>query len=88
MLKVDLDAKKGRATIAAEGSGFGIMADLTLLIREIYRGMDEDNAKAFKYLIQECIANEESTVWNHEEKTGKKTDGVKRIRFVFPGKQE
>lgn len=88
MLKVDLDAKKGRATIAAEGSGFGIMADLTLLIGEIYRGMDEDNAKAFKYLIQECIADEGSPVWEREEKLVNDPDGVKRIRFVFPGKQE
>ena len=88
MLKVDLDAKKGRATIAAEGSGFGIMADLTLLIREIYRGMDEDNAKAFKYLIQECIAHEGSPVWEREEKLENEPDGVKGIRFVFPGKQE
>lgn len=88
MLKVDLDAEKGRATIAAKGSGFEIMADLICLIRDIYREMDEDNAKAFKYAIQECIANEGSPVWEREEKLGNETDGVKRIRFVFPGKQE
>lgn len=88
MLKVDLDAKKGRATIAVAGSGFEIMADLTFLIRQIYRGMDEDNAKEFKYMIQKCIADEEFRVWEREEKMENETDGVKRIRFVFPGKQE
>lgn len=88
MLKVDLDAKKGRATIAAEGSGIEILADLTFLIRQIYRGMDEDDAKAFKYAIQEVIADEESPVWEREEKLENKPDGVKGIRFVFPGKQE
>lgn len=88
MLKVDLDAKKGRATIAAEGSGFEIMADLTFLVRQIYRGMDEDEAKAFKYTIQKVIADEESPVWEREEKLKNDPDGVKEIRFLFPGKQE
>lgn len=88
MLKVDLDAKKGRATIAAVGSGLEIMADLTCLIRDIYREMDEDNAKAFKYLIQKCIVDEGSPVWEREKKLENEPDGVKGIRFVFPGKQE
>lgn len=88
MLKVDLDVKKGRATIAAKGSGLDILADLTFLIRQICRGMDEDDAKAFKNAIQEVIADEESPVWEREEKLGNETDGVKGIRFVFPGKQE
>ena len=88
MLKVDLDAKKGRATIAAVGSGLDILADLTLLVRQIYREMDEDEAKAFKYTIQKVIADEESPAWEREEKLGNEPDGVKGIRFVFPGKQE
>lgn len=88
MLKVDLDVKKGRARIAAVGSGLDIMADLTFLIRQIYREMDEDEAKAFKYTIQKVIADEESPVWEREEKLENEPDGVKRIRFVFPGKQE
>lgn len=88
MLKVDLDAKKGRATIEAKGSGFEIMDDLTFLIREIYREMDEDSAKGFKYLIQKIIAVEGSPVWEREEKLENDPDGVKEIRFLFPGKQE
>lgn len=88
MLKVDLDAKKGRATIAAKGSGFDILADLTFLVRQIYREMDEDEAKEFKYVIQEVIADEESPVWEREEKLKNDPDGVKEIRFLFPGKQE
>ena len=88
MLKVDLDVKKGRATIAAKGSGLDIMADLTFLVRQIYREMDEDEAKAFKYAIQKCIADEESPAWEREEKLENEPDGVKGIRFVFPGKQE
>lgn len=88
MLKVDLDVKKGRATIAAVGSGLDIMANLTFLVRQIYREMDEDEAKAFKYAIQKCIEDEESPVWEREEKMENAMDGVKRIRFVFPGKQE
>lgn len=88
MLKADLDAKKSRATIAAKGSGFEILADLTFLVRQIYRGMDEDEAKAFKYEIQEVIADEGSPVWEREEKLENEPDGVKGIRFVFPGKQE
>lgn len=88
MLKVDLDAEKGRATIAAAGSGFDIMADLTFLIRQIYRGMDEDSAKGFKYMIQKSIAVEGSPVWEREEKLENDPDGVKEIRSLFPGKQE
>lgn len=88
MLKVDLDVKKGRAKIKAEGSGLEILDDLTFLIRQIYRGMDEDDAKAFKYAIKEVIADEESPVWEREEKLENDHDGVKEIRFVFPGKQE
>lgn len=88
MLKVDLDVKKERATIAAGGSGLDILADVTFLIREIHKSMDPDNAKVFKALMQECIADEESPVWEDEEKAGNKTDGVKRVRFVFPGMPE
>lgn len=88
MLKVDLDAKKGRATIAAAGSGLDILADVAFLISEIHEKMDDDNAKIFKEFMQKCITDEESPVWDHEEKTGKKTDGVKRVRFVFPGMPE
>ena len=88
MLKVDLDAKKGSATIAAAGTLLEIMADVTCLIREIHEEMDDDNAKIFKEFMQKCITDEESPVWDHEEKTGKKTDGVKRVRFVFPGMPE
>lgn len=88
MLKVDLDAKKGSATIVAKGSGFEILADLTFLVRQIYREMDEDEAKAFKYAIQEVIADEGSPVWEREKKLENEPDGVKRIRFVFPGEQE
>lgn len=64
------------------------MADLTFLVRQIYREMDEDEAKAFKYAIQEVIADEESPVWEREGKLENEPDGVKRIRFLFPGKQE
>lgn len=53
MLKVDLDAKKGRAKIAAVGSGLEILADVTFLIRDIHKSMDQDNAKVFKALMQE-----------------------------------
>lgn len=88
MLKVNLDAKKGRAKIAAEGSGLEILADLTFLIRQIYREMDEDEAKAFKYAIQKCIAHEGSPVWEREEKLENEPDWVKRVRLVFPWQQE
>ena len=88
MLKVDLDTKKGRATIAEAGTGLEILADVAFLIREIHEEMDDDDAKIFKELMQKCITDEESPVWDHEEKTGKKTDGVKRVRFVFPGMPE
>ena len=84
MLKVDLNVNKGRAKIKAEGSGFEILADLTFLVRQIYREMDEDEAKAFKYAIQEVIADEESPVWKREEKLDNDPDGVKEIRFLFP----
>ncbi|MGM9603980.1 MAG: hypothetical protein ACI3XG_02830 [Faecousia sp.] len=88
MLKVDLDVKRNRATIAAAGSGLEILADVTFLIGEIHKSMNSDNAKAFKELIKQCITDEDSPVWDHEEKTGKKTDGVKRVHFVFPGMPE
>ncbi len=88
MLKVDLDAKKGRDTIAAVGSGLEILEDVTFMIREIHKSMDPDNAKVFKELMQKCIADEESPVWEEEEKDGNQTDGVKSVRFVFPRMQE
>lgn len=88
MLKVDLDAKKGRARIAAAGSGLEILADVTFLIGKIHKSMVPDNAKVFKALMQECIADEDSPVWEEEEKAGNQTDGVKRVRFVFPGMPE
>lgn len=88
MLKVDLDVKRNRCMIAVAGTGMDILADVGFLIGEIHKSMDSDNAKAFKELIQKCIADEDSPVWNHEEKAGKKTDGVKRIRFAFPGMPE
>lgn len=88
MLKVDLDVKRNRCLIAAAGTGMDILADVGFLIGEIHKSMDADNAKAFKEMIQECIADEDSPAWNHEDKTGKKTDGVKRIRFAFPGMPE
>lgn len=52
MLKVDLDAKKGRARIAAAGSGLDILADVAFLISEIHEKMDDDNAKIFKEFMQ------------------------------------
>ena len=88
MLKVDLDAKKGRARIAAVGSGLEILADVTFLISKIHKSMDPDNAKVFKALMQKCIADEDSPAWEEEEKAGNQTDGVKSVRFVFPGMQE
>lgn len=88
MLKVDLDVKNGRAKIAAAGSGLEILADVAFLIKEIHEKMDADDARMFKELMQKCITDEESPVWDNEEKTGNKTDGVKSVRFVFPGMQE
>lgn len=88
MLKVDLDAKKGRARIEAVGSGLEILEDVTFLIRDIHKSMDPDNAKVFKALMQECIADEESPVWEEEEKAVNQTDGVKSVRLVFPGMPE
>lgn len=84
MLKVNLDAKKGRATIAAEGSGLEIMADVGFLIRYIHTSMDQDDARAFKALMQKYIADDDSPVWEEEEKYGNQTDGVKSVRLVFP----
>lgn len=88
MLNVDLDAKKGRAKIAAGGSMLEILADVTFLIRKMHKSMDPDNAKVFKALMQECIANEESPVWEDEEKAGNKTDGVTNILFKSPWSPE
>ena len=87
MLKVDLDKKRNRVKIEAAGSGLEIIADVAVLIREIHKSMGPDSAK-FKEIMQKCIADEESPVWADEEKTGKETDGVKRVRFVFPGMPE
>ena len=84
MLKVDFDAKKGRAKIAAVGSGLEILADVTFLIRDIHKSMDPDNAKVFKALMQQCIADEDSPVWEDEEKAGNQTDGITNILFKFP----
>lgn len=84
MLKVDLDAKKGSAKIAAVGSGLEILADVTFLIREIHKSMDQDDARAFKALMQKCIAADDSPVWEEEEKYRNQTDGVKSVRLVFP----
>ena len=83
MLKVDLDIKKGRAKIKAEGSVLDILDDLAFLIRQIYTEMDEDSAKGFKYMIQKRIAVEGSPVWKREEKMENDPDGVKVIRFLF-----
>lgn len=88
MLKVDLDVKRNRCMIAVAGTGMDILADVGFLIGKIHKSMDSDNAKEFKYLIQKCIADEESPVWEREEKLENEPDGVKGIRFVFPGKQE
>ena len=59
MLKVDLDVKRNRCTIAAAGTGMEILEDVSYLIGEIHKSMDSDNAKAFKALIQKCIADED-----------------------------
>lgn len=88
MLKVDLDVNRNNNTIAFAGSGLEILADVAVLIREIHKSMDPDNAKVFKEWIKRCITDEDSPVWDHEEKQGKKTDGVKRVRFAFPGMPE
>ena len=88
MIKADLDIKNGRSRIEVRGTGLEILADATYLIHRIFNSHGEYDAEDFKYLIQTIIADDDSPVWEREEKPGKKTDGITNILFIFPWKPE
>lgn len=88
MLKVHLDERKNIAMISVKGIGIDTLSELTFLINHIYNLLDDDNAISFKYLVQEVIADDASPVWEREEKTGNKTDGITNILFKFPWSPE
>lgn len=85
MIKAHLDIKNGKSRIEARGTSAEILADATYLIHRIFNAHGEYDAKDFKYLIQTIIADDDSPVWEREEKPGKKTDGITNICLYFPG---
>lgn len=85
MLKVHIDSNEGIYELEANGTGLTVISELTLLIHEIYgqlRCADFASGEIFKHLLQTAVKDNNSPVWDPEEKA--QEDGIQKIEIRLP----
>lgn len=88
MLKIDINRDKERSSIAVNGTGDELLAELAMVVGHVYAGIHNNDpmmASAFKHLFIALVSAPGSPVWQCKSKMA---DGSYCIVMPVPGKDD
>lgn len=86
MLRFNIDTDTNVAELSVEGTPMRVIAELTFVIRALYKQLRHSNEKSgegFKVALQTIIGDDESPVWKLDYD---KSSNITAIEFRFPHK--
>lgn len=89
MLKIDINKDKDQSIIQCEGAGDELLAELAMVVGNIYAGLRSNDpmmASAFKHIFISLVSAPGSSVWHAD--MAKMADGSYCIVMPVPGKDE
>lgn len=88
MLKIDINKDKDRNIIECEGAGDELLAELAMVVRDIYSGIHNNDpmlGSAFKHIFIALASAPDSPMWQCKAKMD---DGSFCIVMPAPGKDD
>lgn len=88
MLKIDINKDKKQSVIECEGAGDELLAELAMVVGQVYAGIHNNDpmmASAFKHLFIALVSAPGSPVWQCKSKMA---DGSFCIVMPGPGKDD
>jgi hypothetical protein len=88
VLKIDINKDKDQSIIQCEGAGDELLAELAMVVHDIYSGIHNNDpmmASAFKHLFISLVSVPGSPVWQCKSKMA---DGSYCIVMPAPGKDD